>query len=65
MGIHTINSSITILISLSNHFINLIICQLLTNRCHDMAELGGGDETIVVTIKDLRGSLALISRFKA
>jgi hypothetical protein len=52
-GPHTVNSSITILISLPNHLINLIICQLLTNGCHDMTELSGGDETIIVTIEDL------------
>jgi hypothetical protein len=52
-GWHTVDPSITILISLSNHLINLIICQFLTNRCHDVAKLGGGDETIVITVEDL------------
>jgi hypothetical protein len=49
----TVNASITILISLSDHLINLIICQLLANGCHDMAKLSSRDESVVVTIKDL------------
>jgi hypothetical protein len=49
----TIDSSITILISLSDHLIDLIICQLLANGRHDMTELSSRDEAIVITIEDL------------
>jgi len=52
-GVCTVDSAITILISLSDHLINLIICQLLTNGCHDMTELSSGDESVVITIEDL------------
>jgi len=51
--IPTINSSITILIGLSDHLIDLIIRQLLTNGCHNMAKLSSRDEAVVVTIEDL------------
>jgi hypothetical protein len=51
--LRTIDTSITILIGLSDHLIDLIICQLLSDGCHDMAKLGSGDESIVVTIEDL------------
>jgi hypothetical protein len=49
----TVNSSITILIGLSDHLINLIIRQLLTNGCHDMTKLSSRDEAVIVTIEDL------------
>jgi hypothetical protein len=49
----TVNSSIAVLISLSDHLVNLIISQLLANGCHDVTELGSGDEAVVITIKDL------------
>jgi hypothetical protein len=52
---HTVDSSITILISLSDHLINLIICQLLANGCHDMTELSSRNESVVITIEDLSG----------
>lgn len=53
----TVNSSITILVSLSDHLINLVICQLLSNGCHDVTELSSGDEAIVITVKDLEATL--------
>lgn len=49
----TVNTSVTILISLSDHLIDLIIRQFLTNGCHDMTELSSGDEAVVITIKNL------------
>jgi hypothetical protein len=51
--VHTVNSSITILISLSDHLINLIIRQLLTDGCHNMTELSSRDEAVVVTVENL------------
>lgn len=50
---HTINTSITVLVSLADHLVNLLVGQLLANRCHDMAKLGSRDETVVITIEDL------------
>jgi hypothetical protein len=49
----TVDPSISILVSLSDHLIDLVISQLLSNGCHDMTEFSGRDESIVVTIKDL------------
>jgi hypothetical protein len=49
----TVNTSIAVLISLSDHLINLVISQFLSNGCHDVTELGSGDEAVVITIKDL------------
>jgi hypothetical protein len=51
--IHTVDSPVTVLVSLSNHLIHLVVSQLLANGCHDMAKLSSGDKTVVVTIKDL------------
>ena len=49
----TINASIAILVGLADHLVNLVISQLLANRGHDMTELGGGDEAVVVTVENL------------
>ena len=49
----TVDSTITILIGLADHLINLIIGQLLTNGGHDVAELGSRDEAIVIAVEDL------------
>jgi len=51
----TINASIAILVGLADHLVNLVISQLLANRGHDMTELGGGDEAVVVAVEDLEG----------
>ncbi len=57
--IHTVNSSIAILIGFSDHLIDLIISQLLANGCHDMTELSRRDETIVITVENLSGNISL------
>lgn len=59
----TVDSPITILISLSDHLINLIICQLLTNGCHDMTELSGRDEAVVITIENLSDQRLIILEY--
>jgi hypothetical protein len=51
----TVDSAVTILISLSNHLIDFVVCQLLADTRHDMAELGGGDEAVVVAVEHLEG----------
>ncbi len=53
IGIHTINPSITILISLSDHLINFIISQFFPNGRHNVTELRSGDETVVISVEDL------------
>jgi hypothetical protein len=49
----TVNSAVAVLISLSDHLVNLVVSQLLANRSHDVAELSGRDKTVVVAVKDL------------
>ena len=49
----TINAAITILVSLPDHLVNLVVSELLADRSHNVTELGSGNETVVVTIEDL------------
>lgn len=56
----TVNPPIPILIRLSNHLIHLVIRQLLADTRHDMSELGGGDEAVVVAVEDLEGLADLL-----
>lgn len=49
----TVNASIAVLIGLANHLVNLVVGKLLTNGGHDVTQLGGGDEAVVVAVKDL------------
>jgi hypothetical protein len=53
MAFHTVNTSVTVLIGLTDHLIDLIVSQLLTDGGHDVAELGGGNEAVVVAVEDL------------
>jgi hypothetical protein len=56
MAIPTVNTPITVLISLADHLVNLVVGELLANRRHDMAQLGRRDEAVVVPVEDLCGS---------
>lgn len=49
----TVNTSITVLVSLPDHLINLIVCELLTDRGHNVSQLSSGNEAIVVTVEYL------------
>lgn len=49
----TVNASVTVLVSLTDHLINLVVSQLLSDGGHDVTELSGRDEAVVVTIEDL------------
>lgn len=51
---HTVNTTITILVSLADHLVNLIIGQLFANGSHHVAQLGGRDKAVVVAIEHLR-----------
>merc|ERR1719215_1005542 len=61
LGHHHLNEllvvdlSVTIHISLANHFINLLVRQLLAQVCHHVTQLSRRNETITVTVKDLEG----------
>lgn len=50
---HTVNSAIAVLVSFTDHLVNLIIGELLANRRHDVAQLGRGDEAVVVAVEYL------------
>lgn len=49
----TVDPSITILVGLPDHLINLVVGQLLSNRGHDVTELSGGDKAVVITVENL------------
>lgn len=58
-GQPTVNASITILVSLADHLINLIVGQLLADRRHNVSQLGRRDEAVVVTVEDLIQSVSI------
>lgn len=49
----TVNATVTVLVCLADHLVHLVIGELLANRCHNVTELGSGDEAIVVTVENL------------
>merc|ERR1719333_1352620 len=50
-----VDLTISIDIRLTDHFINLLIGELLTQVGHHMPQLRSRDETIAITVKDLEG----------
>lgn len=52
--IRTVNATIAILVGLADHLVDLVISELLADRRHDVTELGGGDEAVVVTVEHLK-----------
>merc|ERR1740125_24322 len=50
-----IDLAITIDVGFPNHFIDLLVCELLAQICHDMTQLGGTDEAISIAIEHLEG----------
>ena len=50
-----VDLAITIDIGLTDHFIDLLVSQLLAQVSHDVAKLGGGDETVTVLVEHLEG----------
>ena len=48
----TIDPAIPVLVSLSYHLVDLIVCQFLADRGHDMTEFCCRDETVVVAVED-------------
>lgn len=51
---HTVNPAITVLVSFPDHLVNFVIGKLLANRGHDMAQLCGRNEAVVIAIEDLK-----------
>merc|ERR1719215_2275538 len=50
-----VDLSVAINVGFPDHFINLLIGELLTQVCHDMAQLCCADEAITITVKNLEG----------
>merc|ERR1719444_193145 len=50
-----VDLSVTINISLADHFVNFLICKLLTQVGHHMTELSCANETVAIAIEDLEG----------
>ena len=49
----TVNATVTVLVSLPNHLIDLVVGKLLADRGHDMTQLGSRNEAVVVAVEDL------------
>lgn len=49
-----VDVSIAIDVSLSDHLVNLLISQLLSQIGHDVSELSSRDQSITITIKHLK-----------
>lgn len=58
----TVDSAIAVLVSLSDHLINLIISELLADGGHDMSKLSSRNETVVVTVEHLESLADLLLR---
>ena len=50
-----VDVTVSVDVGLSDHLVDLLVGQLLSQVCHDVAQLGGRDETVAVTIEDLEG----------
>ena len=53
-----VDVTVTVDIGLSDHFIDLLIGELLAKVSHHMAQLRGGDETVAVFVEDAERLLA-------
>lgn len=56
----TVNPSVTILISLTDHLVDFVVGQLLADGGHNVTQLGGGDEAVVVAVEDLNSWLDIV-----
>lgn len=50
-----IDLAISVNISFTNHLINLLIGELLTQVGHNVTKFGGGNETVAVLVEHLEG----------
>ena len=46
-------SAITVLVSLPDHLVNLVVGKLLADRGHNVSELSSRNEAVVITVEDL------------
>lgn len=49
----TVDSPVAVLVGLTNHLVNFVVCKLLADRGHDVTQLSRGDESVVVAVEDL------------
>merc|ERR1712003_256236 len=50
-----VDLAIAVDVCFPDHLINLLISELLTQVCHDMAQLRGTDKAVAVAVEDLEG----------
>merc|ERR1712061_468322 len=50
-----VDLAIAVDVRFPNHLINLLVGELLTQVCHDMAQLRGTDKAIAIAIENLEG----------
>ena len=59
-----VDLSISVDISLADHFVDLFIGQLLTQVCHNVSEFGGRDEAVAILIEDPESFSDLLFRIR-
>lgn len=59
----TVNPSVTVLVGLADHLVDLVVSQLLADGGHNVTQLGGGDEAVVVTVEDLDSLSAMVEKY--
>jgi len=58
----TVNAAVAVLVRLADHLVHFIVCELLANRGHHVAQLGGRDVAVVVAVEHLKRQLAKADR---
>ena len=53
----TVNAAIAVLVGLADHLVDLVVSKLLADGGHDVAQLSGGNETVVITVENLNRSV--------
>merc|ERR1719502_551738 len=57
-----IDLTLPIHVCFSDHLINLLVCQLFTKVCHDMAQLCSADKTVSIFVKNFESLNKLLLR---
>merc|ERR1712100_267667 len=55
-----VDLSVTVDVSLSDHLVDLLVSELLTEGGHDLPQLGGRDELVSISVEDLEGLAELL-----
>ncbi|KAF5215955.1 hypothetical protein ECC02_011319 [Trypanosoma cruzi] len=59
-----VDLTIAVHVGLADHFVHLLVRQLLAEVRHDVAQLGGGDEAVAVLVKHAERLLDLLLRVR-